>query len=232
MKVVTLAQQKGGVGKSTLAIHMGAAASRAGMKAVIVEVDRQGTATNWMTARMPAKGSQEKPPPQVMRVEAVELERTLAALSGLGVDLAILDMPGTHSTTVNLAIKSADFVILPTRPIEIDIAPSAETLAVVVRLKKPYAFCLNMIEGQAAKKADDVAAMLTEEGHEVCPAKVTRRPAVAEAVATGRTVFESEPKGKSAEELMAVWNWLTTKIKENRNERHEAIGNGVAETAH
>lgn len=232
MKVITLAQQKGGVGKTTIAIHVAAAAVRDGLKAAVVEVDRQGTATNWFTARPPIKGSSDKPPPQVIRVEAVELERTLSALSGLGVEVAVIDMPGTHSAAVNIAIKLADIVLMPSRPVEVDIAPAADTMSVVLRLKRPYAFILNMVESNAVKKADEVAALLENEGHDVCPVRVTRRPAVADAISSGRTVFESESKGKSADEMSAVWSWVKTRIGGKINERSEARGNGAAEASH
>src|SRR5271166_4936582 len=95
MQVITVAQQKGGVGKSTIAIHIAAEATRKGRRAVILELDRQGTASQWSEKRPYTADSTDllkdvdraKVPPEVVHVDAARLEPALAALADAGVEL-------------------------------------------------------------------------------------------------------------------------------------------------
>lgn len=231
MRVITLAQQKGGVGKSTLAIHLAAEAVRKGRRAVILELDRQGTASFWSDSRvytaeakegdLLAKVDRAKMPPEVLKIESSQLERMLTALTGLGVDVAVVDLPGTHSPAVGAAIKAADFVLIPTRAHEIDITASAETLAAVQRLDKDYAYVLTFVEGSGgAKRAEEATDLLDEVGHLVAPQTIGRRNVFADAIAEGKTAMEKEPNGKAATEIRQLWNWITSKL-ESANERSE-----------
>ena len=97
MHVIALAQQKGGVGKSTLAIHLAAEAQRLGRQAVIIELDRQGTASAlWAAARNQAGLGK----PDVMRQDANQLEQTLHVMRGLGVKVVVLDLPGSANPAI------------------------------------------------------------------------------------------------------------------------------------
>lgn len=92
MKVIALAQQKGGVSKTTLAIHLAAEAQRQKLRAVIIELDRQGTASFWRDRRGADKDG-SKLQPDVMRQEANQLEQTLSVMRNLGVGVVVLDLP-------------------------------------------------------------------------------------------------------------------------------------------
>jgi chromosome partitioning protein len=175
MHVIAIAQQKGGVMKSTLAIHIAAEAQRKGRRAVILEMDTQGTVSFWSANRRAARANDllkgadpNKLPPEVIQIEATQLTETLRVLSNNGVALAVLDLPGSHDTAVNQAIKVADFVLLPARPQETDISASADPLAVVQRLRKPYAYVMTFVEGEG-QRADKAQAALEDDGHRVCP---------------------------------------------------------------
>src|SRR5208337_3298345 len=148
MKVIAVAQQKGGVGKTMIAIHLAGDAEQDNPATVILELDKQGTASLWSERR----GSERTP--HVMRVESNALAKALRALRDGGADLAILDLPGAHSPAITPAIKAADLVLIPTRANEIDIAASAETLAACHRLNKRYAFVLTFTEPGSGKTRD------------------------------------------------------------------------------
>lgn len=243
MKVIAVAQQKGGVSKSTLAIHIAAEAVSRGHKAVILELDKQGTASFWSERRDPAdakdtKAEKAKRPPEVIRTDSNTASKLLAALSGLGVDVAVLDMPGAHNVGVGSAVKIADFVVIPTRPQEADIAPSAETLSVVHRLRKPYAYVLTFVEGRGGgDRAEEARDLLRTEGHKVAPQTMGRRQIYADAISEGRTVFEVEPKGKAAEEIRELCRWINEQIDggthaEASNNRTEVGDQRTTETRH
>jgi chromosome partitioning protein len=205
MKVVSLAQQKGGVCKSTLAVHLAAEAQSRGLKSVIVEVDRQGTATMWHERRGDT-------PPDVMQQTALKLSQTLTTLKGLGADFVVLDLPGADNPGVTAALKAADFILLPTRPADTDMVASRPTLAAIRRLEKPYAYVLTFVEASAPRAANDAEEFLRDEGCEVCPHRIARRQIYIDAVAAGHSVMEDEPRGKAAAEIAALWEWLADQI--------------------
>ncbi len=204
MKVLAIAQQKGGVGKSTLAVHLAAEAVRDGVSALVIELDKQGTASLWSSRR------QDRP--RVLKIESSQLAQQLKVHQDQDMQLVVLDMPGAHSASVTPAIKAADFVLIPARPHEIDIAASADTLAAVQRLDKTYAYCLTFTETTGGR-AEAAREALEEAGHAVMAGEIGRRQVFADAVASGSTAFEIEPKGKAAREIKELWKSLKSKLE-------------------
>lgn len=210
MHVITLAQQKGGVGKSNLALHLAAEAGRSG-RAVVLELDRQGTSSTWHDTRSETGGGQ----PDVMRVDSTQLAPTLHTLKGVGLDYVFLDLPGTHSPAVNAAIKAADLVLIPARPQEVDIGASAETLGVVQRLKRRYAYVLTFIPATGSR-AGEAREALEEAGHPVAPGGIGLRASFVEAITAGKTVQETEPRGKAAGEIRALWTYVQAQLEDKQ----------------
>ena len=232
MQVITLAQQKGGVAKTTVAIHLAAEATRKGRRAVILELDRQGTASQWSERRPYTADATDllkgvdraKVPPEVVRAEAAHLEMALAALAGAGIDLVVIDLPGTHSPAITPAIRAADLTIIPTRPNEIDIAASAETLATVRRLGKRYVYVLTFIPSKGSRE-EEARDALEEEGHAVAPGGLGLLIDFADAIAAGQTVQEWKPTSKAAEQVRGLWKWIEKKLHEENDEK-EITGRG------
>jgi len=214
MKVIALAQQKGGVAKSTLAINLAVAAHRGGVPTVIIELDRQGTSSTWAAARAEAGLGK----PDVMQLAAHQLEQTLRVIQGLGVKLAILDLPGAHNPAINAAIKAADLVLLPSRPQETDVQASAEPLAVVQRLRKAYAYVMTFVEPSAPARAKDAARDLTEAGHRVVPQFIFRRQEYVDAVVAGKGTPEIKSAAKAAGEVAGLLKWITKELDHEHRE--------------
>lgn len=222
MHVITLAQQKGGVGKTTLAIHLAAEAIRKGYRAAILEMDRQGTASQWSSARAPVCDEGDllnpvddaKKPPEVLQVELRGLPGVLASLANRGCDYAFIDLPGTHSPSVNDAIRRADFVLIPARPAETDIVASGETLGVVHRFERRYAYVLALWTSKA--RTESAREALEDEGHTVAPGSVGHRVAFQDAISRGMTVQEIEPNGLSATEIRQLWRWIQEQFSDGK----------------
>jgi chromosome partitioning protein len=244
MKVIAVAQQKGGVMKSTLAIHIAAEAVRRGVKAVVLELDKQGTASLWSERRATVGSAHDllkpvertKRPPDVIKTESAALMQLLQALSGLGVQMAVLDMPGAHNASVGPAIKAADLVLIPTRPQEVDISASAETLATVQRLRKPYAYVITFVEGKG-DRAEEALLALEAEGHPVAKQFIWRRNVYSDAIGAGETVLEREPKGKAADEIKSLYRWIEKQLEgqsddRKAHERDAVSGKQPAQTRH
>lgn len=203
MRVLTFANQKGGVGKTTAAVHIAAAAEADGIPSAILELDRQATASTWGEAR--------RSPPHVSRIDSSTLSQALKKLMERGTGLAIIDSPGSHSPAVAAAIKASDLVLLPCRPQGVDISASAETFAVCQRLHKSHAYLLGPCVASETKAAKARAAF-EREGHRVAPVDVMQRRVFVEAVEKGKTAMEIEPKGKGAAEMRALWAWVRKEL--------------------
>ena len=217
--VITTASQKGGVSKSCLTIHMATEATRKKKRAIIVELDRQGTASQvWSRARVNAETDRDLldaverrvRPPNVVHADASRLNAVLQQLKQAGYQYIFIDVPGTHSPATQEAISAADFVLVPTRPNATDITASAETVGTIHRLRRPFAYVLTFIQkgGPKAKPAREAREALEEEGHIVAPGGLSDLKDYEVAIETGETVLEMDPNGTAAAQVKTLWKWL------------------------
>lgn len=234
MSVVTMAQAKGGVGKSTLAICLAAEASRKGWRTIIVELDDRthlGTATQWANERRASAADNDllkpvdkaKVPPEVERIEPQSLQLALAGFEKRGIRLVIIDLPGSAAVAVNPAIAAADLVLIPSQPQGVDLKTSQATIDVVVRAQRPYAYVLAMVapSGDETQKARDA---LEAEGHTVAPQAIKAAKAYYRAIESGQTVQELDPNGKPAGEIRSLWNWVQQQLEaKKKHEQRKAV---------
>ena len=115
MKVVSFVTQKGGSGKSTTAASIAVAALQQGRRVFLLELDRQGTLSDWADARQSEAG------PDFEQIEATALEKALATLKAEGYELAIVDTPGVDSPATVAAMRAADLCLVPCRPTATDL---------------------------------------------------------------------------------------------------------------
>ena len=205
MKSIAFLSQKGGSGKTTLAVHTAVAAQEAREKVFLIDTDPQKSATVWSDAR-------EAEQPVVVTVAAGELDKVLRAGSEDNMSLAIIDTaPHTAPDAARVA-KSVDLVVIPCRPTAFDLAAVSNAVEIVRAAKKKAVLVLSACPFRSPEIAE-TRAVLEEYGLPVCPSDITDRRAFARAVATGRAVTEFEADGKAAQEIQALWKWLKEQMQ-------------------
>jgi chromosome partitioning protein len=213
MRVISFVTQKGGAGKTTLAVNCAVAADRAGKKTIILDLDEQSSAEAWYQQR-------DAETPRLVKIGAWKLPEAMAAAKSGGYDLVIIDTPGRDEPAVNAAIRAADFVIIPCRPTPVDLKATPPTAATVARLEKPAVFILSQTppRGERVREAEAALATLGV----VCPVRIVARAAYQDAHGAGLGVLEFDPEGKAAAEIAELWHWMTKKMEKMTYEQKEA----------
>lgn len=199
--IISVQNQKGGVGKTTLAIHLSHALSLNPATVLLVDADPQGSARDWAAAR------RDHPPFTVVGLDRPTIHRDLPDIAQ-NYDHVVIDGPPRVSELARSAIAAADFVLIPVQPSPYDVWAAQEIIdlikeASVFKEKLKSAFVINRkIVNTAIGR--DVLKALSEFDIPVLRSQVCQRVPFAESAATGQTVLETDPKGQAAKEVIAL----------------------------
>lgn len=211
MKTLVLASQKGGAGKTTLAAHLAIAAELTGAgPAVLIDTDPQGSLSAWWNSR-------DANTPALAAAKLAELPEKLEALASAGFKLAVIDTPPAITDAIRDVVKLADLVLIPTRPSPHDLRAVGSTVDIAQEAGKPFAFTLTQAKPNARLTVQAVAA-LSAHGP-VAPSIVHDRVDYAGSMVDGRTVQETDSKGRSAEEITALFAFVQERMNEKKKTR-------------
>jgi chromosome partitioning protein len=195
--VITVAQQKGGAGKSTLAANLAVALAEGGARVALLDADPQQSLARWHGLR----GTNARPlafeAPQGWRVEgALDRHRRSA-------DVVVIDTPPHAETEARLAIRAANLVLVPIQPSLPDLWASEATFKLAEAERRPHRIVLNRMP-HAGRLREVVLDELARRKAPVLDARLGNRNAFAAAFALGLGVTESEPRGTAAAEIRAL----------------------------
>ncbi|HZA24856.1 MAG TPA: ParA family protein [Dehalococcoidia bacterium] len=204
MKVVSFVTQKGGSGKTTLAISCAVAAEQAGKRVLICDLDPQRSAESWYQDR-------EADTPKLVSLSSGQLEEAIATAKSQGFDLVLIDTPGRDEPAVAAAIRLSDFCIIPCRPTPADMKATPETVHTIRRLERPAVFVLTQTPPRSYRigEAEQGLSILGM----VAPIHIVMRNAYQDAQGAGQGVTEYEPDGKATQEIRALWAWIDKKME-------------------
>jgi chromosome partitioning protein len=205
MKVVAFVTQKGGTGKSSLAVSLAVAAHDSGQRVYVIDLDPQGTARNWFERRQ-ADGL------EVAALDAARLGDALAALRQQKFDLVILDTAGVDQPATSAAMLQADLCLIPARPSVADIEAARPTIRSLSKLGKSFAFVLNQCPPGRSIRTSDAFRALQLMGA-VAGTTVAMRADHLDALAQGLGVTERDPHGKAAGEVRELLQWLMLRMQ-------------------
>jgi len=211
MKTIVLANQKGGVGKTTLAAHIAVAAERAGDgPCVLIDTDPQASLAAWWNGRAAET-------PAFAPVALKELSGKLAALSQAGYAYVFVDTPPAITESIRAVVAQADFVLIPTRPSPHDLRAVGSTVELALIAQRPFAFAVTQAKPNSRLTVQAMAA-LSEHGV-VAPVIVHDRVDYAASMIDGRTVLEVDSKGRSAAEMTELWSFVKARMHEGNKAR-------------
>lgn len=209
MNVITFVTQKGGTGKSTLAVSLAVAAQEAGRNTYVLDLDPQQSTLNWYKRR-------EAEAPAVDTTPAASVPQAIEALRNADYDLVVIDTAGVDSPATAAAIEAADLCLIPVRPSLLDIEASRPTVASIMRLNRQFAFVLNHCPPGRNMRITDAGRALGTLGHLASPSLVTRADHI-DAMALGQGVTERDASGKAADEVRGLLRWIEKELKGTKN---------------
>lgn len=190
--------QKGGAGKSTLAINLAVEATTRGSRVLIVDLDPQGNALKWAERR-------SETTPDVAAESLASLGRVIAAARSEGYDLVMLDTAPNADTVALQAAKAADFVLIPCRPSQFDLEAIATTLDLCEVARRPSMVVLNQAPIRSRVVMEATEAVL-QRGGVICPVVVRERVAFRHCIPGGNSAAEYEAGGMAAQEIVALYD--------------------------
>lgn len=215
MKVVSFVTQKGGTGKSSLAVSLAVAAQEKGNKVYVIDLDQQGTARNWYERR-------EAEGPEVAALDAARLPEAIAHLKRQGFDLVILDTPGVDQPATTAAMQISDLCLIPARPSVADIEAARPTIRSLTKLGKQFAFVLNQCPAGRTVRTSDAFRALQLMGA-VAGTTLAMRADHLDALAQGLGVTERDSQGKAAAEVRDLLLWMMIRLESSTHEEKTRV---------
>jgi len=207
VRVLAVASQKGGSGKTTLSGHLAVQAARAGAgPVVLVDIDPQASLSDWWNER---KSDQ----PAFASTTVARLATDLDALREQGFKLAVIDTPPSITLTVQNVVTVSDLVIVPSRPSPHDLRAAGATVDLCERANKPLIFVINA--GTPKARITSEAAIALSQHGTVAPITIHQRTEFASSMIDGRTVMEVNPGGRSAAEVEQLWSYIADRLDRN-----------------
>jgi chromosome partitioning protein len=200
-RILAVVNQKGGAGKTTIALNLAAALAETGVRVLLIDADPQHTATDWSAVR-------EKAPPFVLiALPQPVLHRDLPELAA-DYDFVVIDGPPRNYEVTRSAIAAADLVLIPVQPSGADFWASRETVklaqeAHAFKETQKSVFVVSRRKGQTALGRDIREALASFE-IPLLKADVPDRVAYAEVMTNGTTMIESQPKGRGANDFRVL----------------------------
>ena len=206
MKTIAIVSQKGGSGKTTLALHLAVASAADGQNTAVIDLDPQASAANWSDRRQAEL-------PVVLSAHASRLRQEVARVREIGGEMLYVDT-APHSDSAALeAATVADLVLIPCRPAILDLEAITNTLAFLRTTGTPVLVVLNAIaaSGQDTRLAEEA---LSTHQVETCPVRLGRRIAFARALVAGQAAQEFEPNGKAAHEIAQLHAFILERVQD------------------
>lgn len=200
MKTVAILSEKGGAGKTTLAVHLATAAQLAGLPTGIIDLDPQASAADWADSR--------NEPPEALAIPPARLDSVLGKLKAGGCKFVVIDTGRDSNNAGYTAAQAADLVLVPCRVGRFDIRALSRTLDLAKLAGKPAQLVFNDLAPNATTMRAEAIEALAPMGCAIAPVQLSHRAAFRDAPMSGRTAQEIEPNSAAAAEVAAVFAWV------------------------
>jgi chromosome partitioning protein len=211
--IIGVLQQKGGVGKTTLALNLAAAFARDGLRTLVVDADPQASALAWSSVR------ERQPLFPVIGMPKPTLHKDLPELAK-DYEMVVIDGAPRVNELGRSAILACDHVLIPVQPSPFDVWSCAEIVSLVREAQqfRPGITASFVINRKIANTAiaRSVLSAFAEFPFPLAATAISQRVAFAESAAQGLTVVDTAPGSPSALEIYDLAESLISATKESR----------------
>lgn len=209
MKTISFLAQKGGSGKTTLAIHIAVLAEQIGLSTVLADIDPQGSCSDWWQSR-------EADLPVILESTGSKLSDIKTMAENENKDLLIIDTPPHSTNEGEMAIQASDLVLIPTRPSILDLRAIGSTVKMVEKFNVKAGIVLNACPPKRSLELSIVREArkgLNNYQLPLFPFQITQRAAFSYSMINGLSVNEYEPSGKASAEIKFLLKWIQEQLK-------------------
>lgn len=215
MYIIAVVAEKGGVGKTTLALDLAVTATRKGCRVAILDVDQQATASKWTDRR-----TEEYP--WVVPTHASRLNAGIAEAKAEGIDFIVIDTAPHSSSDAAEAARLADVVMTPVEP-HLYAMETMSKLAQLLKIVGNSSYFAVINKAPTQGREGEVAAQdIEQQGFPVAPVIVHLRAAHRHAGNLGKVAAEYEPNGKAAQETLRLYAYTINFVDNKRRKEGNA----------
>lgn len=215
-KIITVAQQKGGAGKTTLAAQLAVTWAKRKLHVALADVDPQASLAAWHGARRQRLG-QDAGGLHLSIVAGWRLSGELDRLKQ-DFDVILIDSPPHAETDARIAVRAADLVLVPIQPSPMDLWATGPTLELARKEKSPFLMVLNRVPPKG-RVVDIIKGKMTEMELPVATCALGNRLAFAASMLDGLGVMETEKSSTAAKEIAALADELASRVKIARSRK-------------
>jgi len=194
-QIITIAQQKGGTGKTTIAAHIAVSFAQTGRRVAIIDIDQQGSLSRWHALREKKFGIGYTGL-YFVASSGWRIEGVINNLQNK-MDYIIIDAPPHTETESKSAIRASNLVIVPMQPSPTDLWATEATINFAKSENIPAKILINRYNPTSKISKEIIRQLNTE----VFKNTIGNRVALSSCFLTGVTVTETQPNSSAAIEI-------------------------------
>lgn len=207
--IITVSNQKGGVGKTTIAVNLAACFADCDHDVLVVDADPQASALAWKVQR-----PDTLPPVQAIGLPSDNLHKEVPDLAGR-YDIVIIDADGQITQSARAAVVAADFIVVPTLPSPPDITSTDEFFDAVVNVARTFKDLNAMVLLNQVQRGTRIAAQVldyVQNTRLAFDAILHQHVAYREAFGFGLAITEHQPSSQAATDMRTLYQELKEKL--------------------
>ena len=209
-KVITICQQKGGTGKTTLAVHLALAFAKLhNLKIAIIDTDPQGSLGKWFVVRSEKKVSNENLTFKTASLWGAQYESKALKKDH---DIVIIDTPPKIESDARPSIEAADLVLIPMTPSHVDFWATEAIIDIAKKAKRKILIQINRANHRS-KLISQTLEYINSLKVKTTDTLIGHRQIFVSSMGIGKTAVEKQRSGKAIEEIKDISNQILLEIK-------------------
>ena len=209
-EVITIAQQKGGTGKTTLAVHLALAFIKYhNLKVAIIDTDPQGSLGKWFMIRSEKNISNQNLTFKTASLWGAQYESKILKQDH---DIVIIDTPPKIESDARPAIEAANLFIIPVAPSPVDFWATEAIIEIAKKAKRKILIQINRANHRS-KLISKTYEYIKSINIPATKTLIGNRQIFIASMGEGKTVVEKQRKSKAVEEIKKISEQILLELK-------------------